>query len=197
MAAPPNAPIGTAALSVGDMEAPAAAGLTDESNREIKSCAKEDSSNATLNHHPDQYPAQCLNRKVGESYCTIFINSSRETSFAVSSVDGCWGGGSSAFSISTSSSCEEAAICAWSLSSVTFAKVGPYSVVIRARTWASVNLVTHNQPRDGGEKRWGERGTSTVQPRLPRLRERDGERETGERMSCHSILSQRRRTRVL
>jgi hypothetical protein len=51
-------------------------------------------------------------------------------------------GGGGAFSITTSWSWEEE-IWAWSFSSVTFANVGPYSVVIRARTWARVNLVTH------------------------------------------------------
>jgi hypothetical protein len=47
--------MGTAAFKVGDMDAPAAAGLTDESNREIKSCAKEDSSNATLPHQQQSF----------------------------------------------------------------------------------------------------------------------------------------------
>ena len=51
-------------------------------------------------------------------------------------------GGGDTLSITTSWSWEEES-WAWSFSSVTFAKVGPYSVVIRARTWARVNLVTH------------------------------------------------------
>ena len=78
---------------------------------------------------------------------------------------------------------------------MTFANVGPYSVVIRARTWASVNLVTHKISRGMG---WGLPGNgeggggSTVQPKLPRWRETDGERETEGRMSCHSICHTKR-----
>ena len=96
-------------------------------------------------------------------------------------------GGGSALSISTSWSCEEE-IWAWSLSSVTFAKFGPYSFVMRARTWASVNLVTHisrgmSEKVGAGIK--GERREDTVQPRLSHWRGRDGEIGRAERRSCH------------
>lgn len=70
-------------------------------------------------------------------------------------------------------------ISACSLSSVTLANVGPYSVVIRARTSARVNL--WKSARDG--QNVGGFWVITAQPKLPRLRERDEETRREERKS--------------